>query len=184
MSEEYVTCILYECRSMSTGPGQAASHASAARIGRWIIPAIPFGWVWIPDFGIQHSGEHITSSNVYLKEDELLAGDQLILYIQAQITLMKRTFKDPAIAGPAPTQFPGAQDSAMLMLKHQPLNQISVIQVQHYMRSEKWIGIITLTTLESELLKVRPDFEQFLKLVRIALPPEPEQTASIPIPGR
>jgi hypothetical protein len=72
----------------------------------------------------------------------------------------------------------------MLMLKHQPLNQMSVIQVQHYMRSEKWIGIITLTTLESELLKVRPDFEQFLKLVRIALPPEPEQTASIPIPGR
>jgi len=38
----------------------------------------------------------------------------------------------------------------MLMLKHQPLNQVSMIQVQHYVRSEKWIGIITLTTLESE----------------------------------
>lgn len=168
---------------MNIDSGQAASHASAARIGRWIIPAIPFGWAWIPDFGIQRSGENITPSNVYLKEDELLAGDQLILYIQAQITLMKRTFKDPIIAGPAPTQFSGAQDSAMLMLKHQPLNQMSVIQVQHYVRIEKWIGIITLTTLESELLKIRPDFEQFLKLVRIAPPPEPAQTASIPLPG-
>jgi hypothetical protein len=72
----------------------------------------------------------------------------------------------------------------MLMLKHRPLNQMSVIQVQHYIRSERWIGIITLTTLESELLKVRPDFDQFLKLVRIAPPPEPDETASIPLQGR
>src|SRR5580698_6618894 len=134
---------------MSTNPGQIASHAAAARIGRWIIPAIPFGWTWVPDFGIQRSGENVTPSNVYLKEDQLLAGNQLILYIQAQITLMKRTFEDPVIAGPAATQFPGAEESAMLMLKHQPMNQMSVIQVQHYVRSAKWIGIITLTTLES-----------------------------------
>jgi hypothetical protein len=153
---------------MNLGPGQAASHANAARIGRWIIPAIPFGWTWVEGFGIQRSGENVTPSNVHLREDELLAGDHLILYIQAQITVMKRTFKDPMIAGPAPSKFPGAQDCAMLMLKHQPMNQMSVIQVQHYMRDERWIGIVTLTTLDTELLKVRPDFEQFLKLLRIA----------------
>lgn len=167
---------------MSTDPGQTASYSTAARIGRWIIPAIPFGWTWIPDFGIQKSGENVTPSNVYLQEDELLAGDQLVLYIQAQITVMRRTFKDPVIAGPAASKFPGAQDCAMLMLKHQPMNQVSVFQVQHYMRSDRWIGVITLTTLESELLKVRPDFEQFLKLLRIAPPPEPAPTASIVSP--
>jgi hypothetical protein len=168
---------------MSADPRQTAIHATAARIGRWTIPAIPYGWRWIPDFGIQRAGENATPSNVYLKEDVLLAGNQLVLYIQAQITLMKRTFKDPAIAGPAPTQFPGAQESAMLMLKHQPMNQVSVIQVQHYMRQEQWIGIVTLTTLESELLKVRPDFEQFLKIVRIASVETPP-TGPIAIPGR
>ena len=120
-------------------------------------------------------------SNVYLKEDELLAGNQLTLYIQAQITVMQRTFRDPAIAGPVPAQFPGAEDCAMLMLRHQPLNQVSVFQVQHYMRSNRWIGIVTLTTLESELLKVRPEFEQFLKMLRIA-PDEPAPTASIASP--
>jgi hypothetical protein len=91
---------------MNLGPGQAASHANAARIGRWIIPAIPFGWTWVEGFGIQRSGENVTPSNVHLREDELLAGDHLILYIQAQITVMKRTFKDPMIAGPAPSKFP------------------------------------------------------------------------------
>jgi hypothetical protein len=167
---------------MSTDPGQTASYSTAARIGRWIIPAIPFGWTWIPDFGIQKGGENVTPSNVYLQEDELLAGDQLVLYIHAQITIMKRTFKDPVIAGPVPSQFRGAEDSSMLMLKHQPMNQMSVFQVQHYMRNDRWIGVVTLTTLESELLKVRPDFEQFLKLLRIAPPPEPAPTASIASP--
>jgi hypothetical protein len=168
---------------MSVDPGQTGNYASAARIGRWIIPAIPYGWRWIPDFGIQKSLENTPPSNVYLKEDQLLVGDQLVLYIQAQIAIMKQAFKDPVIAGPAPTQFPGAQDSAMLMLKHQPMNQMSVIQVQHYMRHEQWIGIITLTTLETELLKVRQDFEQFLKIVRIA-PEETPPTGPIAIPGR
>jgi hypothetical protein len=155
---------------MSTDPGQAAAHATAARIGRWIVPAIPFGWTWIPEFGIQKRSEGVVPSNVYLREDQLLAGDKLELYIQAQIALMKRTFMDPMIAGPAPIIFPDAAEAAMLMLKHKAMHQVTVFQVQHYVRSGKWIGIATLTTLESELLKIRPDFDQFMKLLRI----EPE----------
>jgi hypothetical protein len=152
---------------MSSYPGQTAGRANAARIGRWIIPGIPFGWTWIPDFGIQQRAEGVIPSNVYLREDRLLAGNQLALYIQAQITMMKRTFLDPVIAGPAPLEFPDADEAAMLMLKHKAMHQVSVFQVQHYVRSRGWIGIATLTTLESELLKVRPDFDQFMKVLRI-----------------
>jgi len=155
---------------MSTDWGQAGGYATAARIGRWMIPAIPFGWTWIPDFGIQKQAENVIPSNISLREDQLLAGDQLALYIQAQITMMKRTFLEPVIAGPAPLEFPGATEAALLMLKHRPMHQVIVFQVQHYIRSGKWIGIATLTTLESELLKVRADFDQFMKLLRI----EPE----------
>lgn len=152
---------------MTVNPGQAASYATAARIGRWIVPAIPFGWNWIPGFGIQQGAPGAVPSNVCLKEDELLAGDQLALYIQAQITLMKRTFLDPVIAGPAPLEYPGATEAALLMLKHQPMNQTRVFQVQHYIRMGKWIGIATLTTVDFELLKIRPDFDQFMKLLKI-----------------
>ena len=156
---------------MSTYPGQTAAHANAARIGRWIVPAIPFGWTWVPDFGIQQRSEGVIPSNVYLREDQLLAGNELKLYIQAQVTLMKQAFLDPVIAGPAPLEFPDATEAAMLMLKHKAMHQVSVFQVQHYVRSGRWIGIATLTTLESELLKVRPDFDQFMKILRIE--PEP-----------
>jgi len=152
---------------MSTDQGQAAGDATAARIGRWIIPAIPFGWTWVPDFGIQKRTGGVVPSNIYLREDQLLAGNQLELYIRAQITLMKRTFVEPVIAGPAPLTFPDAAEAAMLMLKHRPMHQVTVFQVQHYVRSGSWIGIATLTTLEPELLKIRPDFDQFMKLLRI-----------------
>ena len=96
-----------------SNPGQAASYATAARIGRWIIPAIPFGWNWIPGFGIQHAAQGMVPSNVCLKEDVLLAGNQLALYIQAQITIMKRTFLEPVVAGPAPLEYPGATEAAL-----------------------------------------------------------------------
>lgn len=152
---------------MSTQPRQAAGPATAARIGRWIIPAIPFGWTWVPDFGIRKQAEGAIPSNVYLREDQLLAGNQLALYIQAQITMMKRTFLEPAFAGPVAIEFPEATEAAMLMLKHRPMHQMTVFQVQHYIRSGPWIGIATLTTIESELLKVRADFDQFMKLLRI-----------------
>ncbi len=155
---------------MSANPGQLAGQATAARIGRWIVPAIPFGWTWIPDFGIQKRAEGAVPSNVALGEDTLLAGDRLEPYIQTQITLMKRTFQDPGIAGPSPLVFPDAAEAALLMIKHKPSAQGVVFQVQHYVRSGKWIGIATLTTLESEVLKVRADFDQFMKLLRI----EPE----------
>jgi len=151
---------------MSANPGQAVNYASA-RIGRWIIPAIPYGWTWVPEFGIQKRSEGAVPSNVYLREDELVGTDRLELYIKAQITIMKRTFTEPTVAGPAPIEFPGADEAAMLMLRHKPMHQVSVFQVQHYVRSGKWVGIVTLTTLETELLKVRPDFDQFVKVLRI-----------------
>jgi hypothetical protein len=152
---------------MSTNPGQAAGPASAARIGRWIVSAIPFGWTWIPEFGIQKRAEGFIPSNIYLREDQLLAGDQLALYIKAQITIMNRTFLEPMIAGPAPIDFSGADEAALLMVKHKPMHQVSVFQVQNYVRKGKWIGIATLSTLESELLKIRPDFDQFMKFLAI-----------------
>lgn len=151
-------------------PDPQNAQAPAARIGRWIIPGVPAGWTWIPGFGIQKAASAVPS-NVCLKEDELLAGNQLALYIRAQVTLMKRTFADPAIAGPAPLQYPDATEAALLMLKHQPLEQTAVFQVQHYIRLDRWIGIATLTTVESELLKVRPEFDRFMKMLRVEASP-------------
>lgn len=146
---------------------QTGTNAPILQVGRWEVRLVPHGWVYVPNFGIRKAEEGIPPSNVTVSQDILLAGDKLSLYLDAQVTLMKNTFQEPAIAGPMPSEFAGADEAMLLMVKHRPLNGMTVVQVQTYARSAKWIGIITLTTLEPELLKVRPDFERFAKSLAI-----------------
>jgi hypothetical protein len=155
---------------------QTGPNAPILCIGRWEIRLVPHGWVYVPDFGIRKSGEGFVPSNVALNQDTLLVGTQLSLYLDAQITLMKNTFQDPMIAGPKPVEFAGAHEAMLLMIKHRELNGLSVVQVQNYVRCASWIGIVTLTTLDTELLKVRQDFEKFSKA--LAILPEPEPSPS------
>lgn len=145
-----------------TGPG-----AAILRIGRWEVRLVPHGWVYVPEFGIRKVEEGVVPSNVTVSQDVLLAGDKLALYLDAQITMMKGTFQEPMIAGPRPQEFAGAEEAMLLMVKHRRLNGRTVVQVQTYVRVAKWIGIVTLTTLEQELMKVRPDFERFSKALAI-----------------
>jgi hypothetical protein len=42
-----------------------------------------------------------------------------------------------------------------------------MLHVQTYVRVGRWVGIITLTTVEAYLKVVRPDYEAFLKGLRI-----------------
>jgi hypothetical protein len=137
---------------------QTGPNAPILRIGRWEVCLVPHGWVYVPDFGIRKAEEGVVPSNITVNQDTLLSGDKLSLYLDAQITLMKNTFKEPAIAGPRPSEFAGADEAMLLMAKHGSLNGYTVVQVQTYVRCAKWIGIVTLTTLEQELLQVRQDF--------------------------
>ncbi len=109
------------------------------------------------------------SSNITVKDDVLLAGNALQPYIKAQITILKRTYLDPVFAGPQPTELISGVDEAMLLLiRHKPLNGTSVMQVQTYARIDKWIGILTLTSTDNQLLNVRKDYERFVRTLAIA----------------
>jgi hypothetical protein len=150
---------------MSTNPAQVEQQAEPARIGRWVIHAIPAGWVWLPGFGIQKNVAGSVPSNIYLREDELAEAESLNDYVRRQMELMTGSLISPRIAGPAPLTFPGATEAALLILKHRAVEAGTVFQVQHYVRGGKWVGIATLTTLESELLTVRAELDRFMKLV-------------------
>jgi hypothetical protein len=142
---------------------QTGPNAPILRIGRWEVSLVPHGWIYVPDFGIRKAEEGVVPSNVTVNQDTLLCGDKLSLYLDAQITLIKNTFQEPMIAGPKPAKFAGADEAMLLMVKHRALNGYTVVQVQTYVRS----GVITLTTLEPELLQIRQDFERFSKALVI-----------------
>lgn len=153
---------------MSTNAAHVERQVETARIGRWIVPAMPAGWAWLPDFGIQKQVQGAFPSNIHLREDPLPEQQALAEYVAKQIIMMAKTFLNPEVAGPAPFSFAGADEAAMLMLRHHPMQELSVFQVQYYVRQGKWIGVVTLTTTETELLAVRPELDQFMKVIRIA----------------
>ena len=67
--------------------------------------------------------------------------------------------------------FPGAEEGYLFFVRHTPDGAGNMLHAQRYVRSGEWVGIITLTTLESQLPVVRHDYEAFVKGLRI-LPPQ------------
>ncbi len=157
---------------------------NSARIGRWLISSVPASWFFIPSFGLRHNSPYPTS-NITVKDDVLLAGNRLEPYIQAQITILRRTYLDPAFAGPQSAALlkVDVDETMLLLIRHQPVNGTRVMQVQTYVRLQSWIGIITLTTVEQSVRQVRPDYERFIASLAIAPDDPPNDPDAAPAAG-
>ena len=142
---------------------------ASASIDRWQIRSAPAGWFFVPDFGLRHNAPD-PASNIHLGGDLLLAGNKLEPYVEAQKSMLLRKYDQPVFGGPQPTRLLADQveEGMMLLLKHQPMHGLSVLQVQTYVRRGTWIGIITLTTTERALQQVRGDYEQFVASLSIS----------------
>jgi hypothetical protein len=144
-----------------------------ARIGRWGVHFVPQGWGLLPDFGIERreAGEQV--ANICLTEDTLLAGKLLAPYLDTQKTLFDRVFTEPKIAGPSVIAFPGAEEAALLFLKHGKLEgAAAVIQAQTYVRRERWIGIVTFTATSQSFSALKTSYQSFAAGLRICEPAE------------
>ena len=154
------------------------SSATSARIDRWQINAAPAGWFFVPEFGLRHDAPDPVS-NIYLNGDTLLAGDTLEPYVEAQMAMLRRKYDQPVFAGPQPSKLLAdqAEESMLLLIRHQAMRSISVLQVQTYVRIAKWIGIVTLTTTDRSVQQVRPDYEQFLTMLTLVAENSPAANA-------
>jgi hypothetical protein len=76
--------------------------------------------------------------------------------------------KEAKFAGPQATAFAGADEAHLLFIRHSVDPVGSMLHAQTYVRLGDWVGIITLTTLEAQLRAVRPDYEAFVKGLRIS----------------
>ena len=55
----------------------------------------------------------------------------------------------------------------MLFVRPRPSDAGDVFHAQTYVRIGLWVGIVTLTVLESQLGVVRPDYDAMMKGLRI-----------------
>jgi hypothetical protein len=147
-------------------PGGATTFPA---VGRWNVTAIPAGWIYVAEFGIRQMpmGPGTVTASVGLGQDSLSADISFAEYIEKQKELIGSHLKEATFAGPQPTAFPSADESQLLFVRHSVASAGIMLHAQTYVRLRDWVGIITLTTLEAQLRAVRPDYEAFLKGLRI-----------------
>jgi hypothetical protein len=148
---------------------QASAEMNFPTVGRWQVTALPSGWIYVAQFGIRQMPKDAQSiiANVSLGQDMLAESDDLQTYIKGQSALIANHLTDSARAGPQPMTFAGAEEASLFFVRHTPANAPKMLHAQTYVRNGRWVGIITLTTRESELQLVRPDYDAFVKGLRI-----------------
>jgi hypothetical protein len=130
---------------------------------------MPGGWLYAADFGIRRMSMNAgqAGASVGLGQDTLSTDSGLAEYIEKQKKLIEGHLRDARFAGPQATSFTGADEAQLLFVRHNVPSLGSMLHAQTYVRLGLWVGIITLTTEESQLRIVRPDYEAFVKGLRI-----------------
>jgi len=126
---------------------------------------MPRGWIYIAEFGIRQMAPDPRSvvASVGLGQDMLGEEDTLVEYIDKQKELIVAQLKGAAIAGPQPVPFSGSEEAQLVFVRHSVESVGNILHAQTYVRHGKWLGIVTLTTLEAEVRAVRPDYDAFVK---------------------
>lgn len=110
-------------------------------------------------------------ANVGLGQDTLSSETGLAEYIEEQMKLIGNHLKDAKFAGPQAAAFPGAEEAYLLFVRHQVASTGCMLHAQTYVRVRKWLGIVTLTALETQVKVVRPDYDAFVRGLRILSDP-------------
>jgi hypothetical protein len=130
---------------------------------------MPAGWIFVADFGIRQMllDARAIAANVSLGQDALGAPDALAEYINKQAKLIESHLTEAKTAGPQAMAFTGAEEAYLLFVRHRPTGAPDMLHAQTYVRVGLWVGIITFTTPEAQLKLVRPDYDAFVKGLRI-----------------
>lgn len=107
-------------------------------------------------------------ASVGLGQDSLISENGLAEYIEKQKRLIESHLSEAKFAGPQATSFTGAEEAQLLFVRHIVPSVGSMLHAQTYVRLGRWLGIVTLTTLETQLRAVRPDYDAFVKGLRIS----------------
>ncbi len=130
---------------------------------------MPSGWIYVAEFGIRQipPGPGAVTASVGVGQDKLITDDGFLEYIEKQKKMIGEHLKDVNFAGPQASPFPGADEGQLLFVRHNVASAGILLHAQTYVRVADWVGIITLTTLEAQLRAVRPEYDAFVKGLRI-----------------
>ncbi|MGH9742757.1 MAG: FHA domain-containing protein [Candidatus Acidiferrum sp.] len=127
-------------------------------LGSWRLRLIPPGWELLEGHGIRDANKDAFPSSIILGQDTLQPNVTLAQYIQAQLTIIRMHMPQARAKDVAPASFPPAEEAASLEIELPTPEGRPGVQRQLYARFGSSVGVITFTTLASDLSRLDPLF--------------------------
>jgi hypothetical protein len=142
---------------------------------------MPRGWIYVANFGIRQMtmDARAVAASVGLGQDTLSTESKVADYIEKQKELIGGRLKEAKFAGPQVIAFPGVEEGQLRFVRHTLDAVGNMLHAQTYVRLGDWLGIVTLTTLEAQVSAVRPDYDAFVKGLRINPQPPSESSPGV-----
>jgi predicted component of type VI protein secretion system len=136
------------------------------KIGGWTLTTLPVGWIEAGEYGIQRDTPDGFPSNVVATEEPLGASLSLQEYVDSQLTMIRQYLRKPQIDATIPPKIQGAEESIAMEIHYETKDGQGVYYRRVYVRAGRTVGVLALTTLQSELAQIRPVFDSILSGMR------------------
>jgi pSer/pThr/pTyr-binding forkhead associated (FHA) protein len=125
-------------------------------IGSWTFRLIPDGWEAIEAYGIRSSIKGAFPTEAMVTDDRMANGATFGQFVESQLSLVREFVANPQIEKTGPVSIEGANEVETFLVRYGTDDGRRFVQRQIYARAGERVGVVTLTTLESEWAKVRP----------------------------
>jgi hypothetical protein len=92
----------------------------------------------------------------------LPGGMSLQQFVEAQVKMLRQYWREPQIEPSLPPRVRGAEETVALDARHKTKDGQEIFYRRIYARRGRMVGILTFTTLETDLPQVKPAFEAIL----------------------
>jgi pSer/pThr/pTyr-binding forkhead associated (FHA) protein len=132
-------------------------------IGGWSFSHVPPDWEVKEGVGmVQKIPGGGFQSNITAMEERLGSGITIENYVEAQIKMLREYLKEPEIEAAIPPTVVGAEKSVGVQIRYSTKEKQTVFINRIYIQNGPIVGVVSLTTIDSELRDAQQTFEKIL----------------------
>jgi hypothetical protein len=120
---------------------------------------LPAQWAAQGEFGIQRDDPDAFPSSAIATEEPLGNGISLQEYVEAQLAMLRQYLREPQIDAALPPAVRGAEETVAVEVLYKTKDGQGIFYRRVYARVGRTVGVLTLTTVQTDLAQVRPAFE-------------------------
>jgi len=128
-------------------------------IGGWTFSTLPEQWTAQGEYGIQRDAGDAFPSSAVATEERLGNGISLQEYVEAQLAMLRQYLREPQIDAALPPKIHGSEETIAVEVLYKTKDGQAVFYRRVYARVGRTVGVLTFTTLQTELTQVRPAFD-------------------------